>query len=65
MPDRFAPYLSPAAVARARRAAHKRGCRVEKSRDRMVHSNNRGLLRLIDPYVNTDILGRDFNATPR
>jgi len=63
MPDRFAPYMDPADVARARRAASKRGWRVEKSRDR-IHANNRGLLRLIDPYVNADILGRAFDATP-
>ena len=49
MPDRFAPYMDPADVARARRAASKRGWRVEKSRDR-IHANNRGLLRLIDPW---------------
>ncbi len=48
--------------ARVRRAAKRLGWRIEKSRARNLHSNNRGLYQLIDDR-NTVIGGVDYDAT--
>lgn len=49
---------------KARRVARRNGLRVSKSRDLLYHSNNRGGLRLIDPYNNTVVAGLNFDCTP-
>ena len=54
--------LDPTAVRRARRAAAKRGWRVEIDRG-MIHLNNRGGLMLIDDR-NIVIEGVNFDLTP-
>lgn len=61
MPD---PIIATADVQRARRAARARGWYVQKSRDRMLHGNNKGMLRLLDG-TNTLIIGWDFDASPQ
>jgi hypothetical protein len=57
-------YPDPDLVARARYAASRLGWRVQKSRQRYQHVNNRGLLRLLDSQGNV-IAGVDFDMSPR
>jgi hypothetical protein len=61
---RWVSTLDPVAVGRARRAAAARGWRVEKSRQRHVHSNNRGGLILLDERTNTVIAGENYDLSP-
>lgn len=49
--------------ARVLQLAKHRGFSVEKSRERMLHSNNQGLYRLVDHYNNTIVDGVNFDAT--
>jgi hypothetical protein len=44
-----------------RRHAHRNGMRLEKSRQRSFHSNNRGGLMLIDNYFNIVRAGVDYD----
>jgi hypothetical protein len=56
--------LDPASVARARRAAQALGWRVEKSRQRYRHHNNRGGLQILDRR-NIVINGVNYDMTPK
>lgn len=44
-----------------RRYAHRNGMRLEKSRQRTLHLNNRGGLMLIDNYFNVVRAGVDYD----
>jgi hypothetical protein len=46
-----------------RARAQSRGYRVEKSRQRMIHIDNRGEYRLIDPFHNLIVLGERYDAS--
>lgn len=46
---------------RLRRWAKRIGCRIEKSRARFLHINNRGLYQLVD-HNNVVIEGVDYDA---
>jgi hypothetical protein len=48
-------------AVRARAQSH--GYRVEKSRQRMIHINNHGEYRLIDPFQNLIVLGERYDAS--
>jgi hypothetical protein len=67
IPDLFRFYyhapLDPKMVNQARRAAARRGWRVEKSRTRYQHMNNQGGLMLLNEN-NIAIDGWDYDLMP-
>jgi hypothetical protein len=52
-------------VDRLRRKAYRAGLRIEKSRQRHTHSNNRGGLMLIEIWNNTVYEGVNFELDGR
>jgi hypothetical protein len=49
--------------AKARRAARRSGFVAAKSRERSLHSNNRGGFQLIEPYRNEVVNGVRYDLT--